>query len=192
MPKRRPLAERLWEKVDKNGPLPAGREVLGHCWLWLGAKANGYGRIGTGEGNRAAQAHRVAYELLVGPIPDGLTIDHMCVNPSCVNPEHMEPVTRGVNTLRGRSWGGENARKTHCPQGHPYDEANTWYDPSGGRACLTCKPGRGKGRFRRTGQCKHGHELTGDNIYIAPRGYWQCRECKRQAIRRFQDRKKAA
>lgn len=73
------------------------------CWVWPGAKnSQGYGRIGAG-GRTWAYTHRVVYEALVGPIPDGLDLDHLCRNPSCCNPAHLEPVTRTENSLRGHA-----------------------------------------------------------------------------------------
>lgn len=82
---------RFWSKVDASGD----------CWLWTGAPHLGYGRFSRGRSG-ATYAHRVAYELLVGPIPDGLTLDHLCWNTLCVNPDHLEPVTRAENTRRAR------------------------------------------------------------------------------------------
>jgi hypothetical protein len=83
------------------------------CWIWVGPRdGNGYGSITIASRNRLA--HRVAYEVFVGPIPDGLTIDHLCRERSCINVRHMEPVTRGENVLRGIGPAAENARKTTC------------------------------------------------------------------------------
>jgi hypothetical protein len=95
----------------------------------------GYGVLSTVDGNR--YAHRLAYELLVGPIPEGLHIDHLCRRPECVNPAHLEPVTNVENIRRGNA-GLFQASKTHCKQGHPYDEKNTLIRRSGGRACREC------------------------------------------------------
>ena len=81
-------------------------------------------------------AHRFAYELLIGPIPDGLQIDHLCRVPLCVNVAHLEPVTNRVNTVRGKA-GLRQRTKTHCPRGHAYDAANTRLY-KGGRYCRAC------------------------------------------------------
>lgn len=135
----RHLPTRFWAKVDKNGPIPVHRPDLGPCWVWTGrAESNGYGRFTKTHGHPVG-AHRMAYELAVGPIPSELTIDHLCRNHICVNPEHLEAVTQQVNTLRGETSAAANTRKTHCPQGHPYDLLNTRYDKRGSRYCLRCK-----------------------------------------------------
>lgn len=127
-----PLADRLWARVDRTGD----------CWLWLGAKdLKGYGRIHIG-GRKMALTHRVAYEVTVGSIPEGLQLDHLCRTPACVRPTHLEPVTPGENTRRGLVplIAGANMRaKTHCPRGHPYDEVNTVLNTYGRRVCRICR-----------------------------------------------------
>lgn len=127
------IEERYWAKVDKSG----------ECWIWTGARLpRGYGRFGVRAGD-CRYAHRLAYEWLVGPIPHGFVIDHLCNRPWCVNPAHLEAVTIQVNTARGYSnpiITSLNTGKTHCPHGHPYNEANTYvWAKTGWRQCLTCK-----------------------------------------------------
>jgi hypothetical protein len=85
-----------------------------------------------------ARAYRITYETLVGPVPNGLELDHLCRVRACVNPGHLEPVTHRVNTLRGETVAARNARATHCPAGHPYDEVNTYADRLGRRSCREC------------------------------------------------------
>lgn len=121
--------ERFWAKVDKGGP--------GGCWLWTAfCDPDGYGKFAVG--SRCVLAHRFAWELLVGPIPEGLTLDHVkargCEHRHCVNPGHLEPVTNRVNVLRGEN---ANARKTHCKRGHPLDEA--YIPKNGSRQCRACQ-----------------------------------------------------
>lgn len=106
------------------------------CWEWTGGLGSaGYGRITFG-GKRDG-AHRVSYELYVGPIPAGLEIDHLCRNRKCVNPDHLEPVTRRVNLLRGETIAAKHAIKTHCMRGHLFDATNT-IRTERGRQCKAC------------------------------------------------------
>lgn len=132
--------ERFWSQVARSDG----------CWLWTGSTASQgrYGRFGAG--GRVLPAHRFAYELLVGPIPDGYDIDHLCRTTLCVRPDHLEAVTHHENVMRGTSKQAQNARKTHCPQGHPYDAVNTYIQPStGGRLCITCNKAGAAERQRR-------------------------------------------
>lgn len=133
-----PAAERFWPKVDKNGPIPATFRHRGSCWQWTaGAISTGYGLFHQAN-RKAVLAHRYSYEQLVGPIPDGLVIDHLCRNRRCVNPAHLEAVTTGVNTRRGLGVSTFNALKTDCPAGHPYSTENTYVSPKGSRICRAC------------------------------------------------------
>lgn len=126
----RPLRERFEDNIDRDAD----------CWIWTGYTRTSvrtpnirYGSI-WGEGKHHF-AHRLAYRFYVGPIPDGLTIDHLCKNTLCVNPAHLEAVTSSVNTLRADTFSGINSRKTHCPQGHPL----VWIEKEQRRACPACR-----------------------------------------------------
>ncbi len=121
------------------------------CWEWTGAiNSQGYGTFSDKEhGKRHVYAHRFSYEYVFGPIPEGLTLDHLCRVRRCINPFHVEPVTIRENNLRGESPIAQRARADHCPRGHPYDTSNTYYRPDGqGKQCLTCRNLRNKARVR--------------------------------------------
>lgn len=106
----------FWEKVSKSEG----------CWLWTGRTVKGYGK------HSGKLAHRVAYEEMVGPIPDGLELDHLCRTPLCVRPDHLEPVTRHVNMRRRFDL------KTHCVNGHEFTSENTYLRDGYYRTCRTC------------------------------------------------------
>lgn len=123
-------------------------EVADGCWMWTGAKHwFGHGSIAIPRTRRTAYAHRLAYEWFVGPIPEGLEIDHVCRVPSCVNPTHLEAVTHRENVQRG------NVRlifgsRTHCVNGHPFSGENVRPRGEGqGRVCVTCARERSR-RYR--------------------------------------------
>ena len=127
------VAVQFWAKVDRQGP--------GDCWPWLASRnEGGYGQFRGALGG--GMAHRFAYEAIVGPIPEGLTLDHLCRNRACVNPAHLEPVTSRVNTLRGDGLAARRARQTHCKRGHEFTPENgyVYTDPKGRerRICRAC------------------------------------------------------
>lgn len=121
--------DQFWARVDKSGP--------GGCWLWIGSHhPKGYGKVRAF--GQSKLVHRFAYEVLVGPIPAGMTLDHLCRIRHCVNPAHLEPVTNRENILRGEAPPAVNATKTHCGNGHPFNAANTYITPHGYRHCRAC------------------------------------------------------
>lgn len=130
------LEERFWAKVDRGDP--------DGCWLWTAAiNPKGYAMFAVTKGVFGATGkqpiggHRVAYQLMVGPIPEGLQLDHLCRVRHCVNPAHLQPVTRKENILRGTSPTAQHAAKTHCPKGHPYAGDNLQFS-HGSRVCRIC------------------------------------------------------
>lgn len=123
--KTNPEAARFWAKVSLRGD--------DECWEWQASRqTRGHGlfRVGSRKdgSTRLVKAHRYAYEALVGPIPDGLALDHLCSNPPCVNPSHLDPCTRGENVRR------EAVRRSTCRRGHPWQPV----DVGGNRTCATC------------------------------------------------------
>lgn len=131
----RTIEQRFWEKVQKQDS----------CWLWTGLQyQTGYGHFDMPVDGKwkARRAHIVAYELTVGPVPEGLDLDHLCRVRLCVNPEHLEPVTRRVNLLRGGTIPAMRAAQTHCVNGHEFTQENTAYW-SNCRNCRTCNYLRG-------------------------------------------------
>jgi HNH endonuclease len=121
-----PPEDRFWPKVEKTID----------CWTWIGGKSSaGYGMFW--DGTRRVFAHRYAYELLIGPIPNGLQMDHLCRVRACVNPAHLEPVTQRVNILRGEGFHKFQLAKTCCPKGHTYTPENT-YVWKNTRRCREC------------------------------------------------------
>jgi hypothetical protein len=150
----------LWKRIDRRGP--------DECWPWIGRclTRDGYATFHL-IGRKNTTAHRVVYELLVGPIPEGLDIDHLCRNRQCMNPAHMEPVTRRVNTLRGETMPAKHAAVTHCPYGHEYTPENTrWYD--GHRWCRACGKRRSVEAAERKKAARHARAESRPHIW-----YWR-------------------
>lgn len=134
--RRRSESERFWEKVIRTD----------YCWLWTAGKSHGYGSfrltLETAGGTKGIQAHRFAYKQLVGPIPDGMTLDHReCRNKLCVRPAHVVLCTNAQNVLQPDSGPGINRAKTHCKFGHEFTQENTYLVPLG-RQCQTCRKRR--------------------------------------------------
>jgi hypothetical protein len=129
----------LIQRWAKKVTLPVSAVEQG-CWEWSGSKWFGYGRINAGgKIGRPLLSHRVAYEAFIGPVPAGMCVLHRCDNRACCNPDHLFLGTIGDNNRdMFQKKRDHNSQKTHCPQGHPYDEQNTYWHPASGRQCRTC------------------------------------------------------
>ncbi len=194
------LPERFLAKICLvEGPLP------NPCWEWTASRdGDGYGRVGVEGKSRKASTY--AYEVLRGPVPDGLEPDHLCRNRACVNPFHLELVTHKVNVARGNA-GLAQSLRTHCSKGHPYDANNTIYYASGKRGCHICRLRRSRERrareqlareIQRGGvlpvnsrsktHCLRGHQYTAENTYWDRNGRRHCRTCCRLQARERRSR----
>jgi hypothetical protein len=124
--------------VPHNGIFPKERLLrntrkVGDCWLWQGTTtSDGYGKVGINR--RSWLAHRASYTMFKGPIPDGMTIDHLCQNILCVNPDHLEAVTDTENKRRS-----PKVQKTHCRRGHERTPENILITTKGWKQCRICK-----------------------------------------------------
>lgn len=132
------LIPAFWQRTT----IPACTNAAESCWLWSGSRTNnGYGVLSwrdPGRKGRSMAAHRFAYRLLVGEIPQGLELDHLCRVRDCVNPAHLEPVTRDENMRRAgaRPWWSKISR---CKRGHEMTPENTYVRPDNGhRQCVAC------------------------------------------------------
>jgi len=140
------LEERFWSKVNRSGGPTS-------CWPWQGfVRPDGYGAFYHHDivhpGHYRA-AHRMAYELIYGSIPEGKQLDHLCRRRDCVNPLRLEPVTQAENIRRGlghlslakavEAAAKKKREATHCKRGHAFDESNTYWNPDGRRGCKVCK-----------------------------------------------------
>jgi HNH endonuclease len=132
--------DKLFSRVNFNGPIPSARPDLGPCWIWLGPKdKDGYGRVKFD--GKTQRVHRVMHTLIKGDIPEGREPDHLCRIRVCCNPDHTEIVSTRENILRSDGPAARNARKTRCKNGHPLVEENLVLSclSSGRRRCLTCR-----------------------------------------------------
>ena len=120
------LLKKFWSRI----------KVVNNCWEWQGGiKMDGYGSFYWNK--KQYPSHRIAYQILRGNVPEGLELGHLCRNRKCCNPEHLEPVTHHQNLMRGNTIIAINSRKTHCPQGHPYNGDNLIIK-HGSRVCRIC------------------------------------------------------
>jgi len=155
----------LLERIQRN-LVP---EPNSGCWIWTACvNRDGYGKISVSGRDRVA--HRVAYELLVGPIPDGMQLDHLCRTLACVNPEHLEPVTPGENQRRGYAARGP---VSHCKNGHEFTPDNTYSRQRNEglvRECRQCHSERERDRRRRRKEQADADTLTLLGIPVQRRG----------------------
>lgn len=153
MPKCLPCFGILTGSICRNMPKNDGKTLLQRfharysknpvtkCWNWTAGKnSHGYGYIWTGPDRKrdTRPAYRVGYELLKGPIKEGMELHHKCENKGCVNPDHLEPLTPKSHRRTQKSVVGENARKTHCMRGHEFNDENTYRNKRGARVCRAC------------------------------------------------------
>ncbi|MEV5007289.1 HNH endonuclease [Streptomyces sp. NPDC055692] len=179
------------------------------CIIWTGsADRGGYGK--TRFNGKHTTAHQAAYEAMVGPVPEGMELDHTChtrdrscnggrtcQHRKCFNPHHLEPVTPKENTLRSENTGpGQNYRREVCANGHPFTEANTHIRPNGNRTCRECARLSVERRVQSPPQppkaetCRRGHRFTPENTYQNG-AVNTCRECRRASQADYRARKRA-
>lgn len=130
-----------------DGPIPLNHPELGRCWVWTKAtNKKGYGTFAVGD-HRSVGAHRWIWIRTNGQIAKGLVIDHLCRNPPCVRVSHMEPVTNGENSIRGKTFAADNLIKTHCKWGHELSADNLYpvKNHPTRRHCKTCARNRSRG-----------------------------------------------
>ena len=131
------LPARFWSKV-RLGPVPPHRPDLGPCWEWTASRdGKGYSKFWFED--RLWPGHLLLYVTIIGPVPPGLELDHLCRNRACLRLTHLDPVTPRENRLRGTSPAARAAAVLICPQGHPYDEANTYIEIVGRREKRHCR-----------------------------------------------------
>lgn len=179
------IPERITSKINFGGD--------NGCWLWLGWRHRQTGYPYSSLDGRDQLAYRVVYQLAVGPIPDGLELDHLCNVPLCVNPDHLEPVTHAENMRRIRD------RQMSCRKaGHDWtNRHNVRQRPDGSRYCAECDRQQLRARYVPTGRpqngtqthCKHGHPFDEENSYVytnpsSGRTQRRCRACIRAQNRK--------
>jgi hypothetical protein len=175
------------------------------CWIWqLKLHSQGYARMSVN--GRGTYVHRLSYQIWIGPIAEGLQIDHLCRVRSCCNPWHLEAVTPRTNSLRGESVAARAAKVKQCPHGHPYEGSNLIIKKDGSRGCRECHRDGGRRyseKLRAQGiptnhptilahvppaervaaygtpntHCRKGHPYAGENLIINTQGYRVCRTC---------------
>jgi len=192
------LEERFWSKV----------KVQDGCWAWTGAKTQGYGALNLGpRGAGSIRAHRLSYILHKGEIPAGMLVLHQCDNPECTNPDHLM-IGDYAENMRHVSERKRNphSQKTHCVHGHEFTPENTKLrGPNGRRGCRQCKNENqkklhrekrgddfGKPHWVPKTHCPSGHEFTPENTYLNPKGYRECKLCRKARVQEWTERQKSS
>lgn len=153
------LVQRFMDQVEKLSDDPDS------CWMWTGTRTpDDYGMFYFNR--KQTTAHRFAYLVFVGPLPEGYVPDHLCRNHWCVNPRHLEPVTSRENTLRGNSVMAQKARWTHCQNGHEFTNENTGRDSRGNRYCKLCRRDRTRVHMNKS-QKREASEPSIGQVWIA-------------------------
>lgn len=177
-------------------------DELSACWTWTRSlNSGGYGHYrvpGRGQGEPPLRAHRLAYILFNGQIPDGLQLHHICENRACCNPDHLKPVTpkEHIVDLTTRSVAYRSKRVTHCPKGHPYNEENTRHK-NGKRVCIECDREHSRRYYDqfRVGpkppktHCPKGHRYDA-SYQKNGKTYPRCSTCANESSRRWQEKNK--
>jgi hypothetical protein len=164
------------------------------CWIYQGFRTKlQYGDMSYRGTNW--RAHRLAYTLWKGKIPEGLDILHKCDVPPCCNPNHLIAGTPKENAEDSRAKNRHyTSSKTHCVHGHEFAVHAYVRASDGRRICRLCERERHRRRYLGTplrptnagkSHCIRGHELAGDNLYIKPNGERQCRTCRREVVKRI-------
>lgn len=132
---------RFWSKV----------EITDGCWLWKSASAKGYGAFTAWRNGKwcMVRPHIYAYELLVGPVPEGRELHHeVCHNKICCNPSHLLPLTKSEHSFKSDSLAGKRIAQTHCKRGHPFDAVNSYIRPNGTKFCRQCVIDNQRARYQ--------------------------------------------
>lgn len=140
------------------------------CWLVPTRRKDGYSTAYDVFEKRQRPTHCIVYERLVGRVPNGLELDHLCRVRNCVNPSHLEPITHRENVLRGKTIAAARAAQTHCVNGHPLSGENLFRQHSGGRRCRTCNANskrRWEKRFRESNPPKEIRDASGRRLGIS-------------------------
>ena len=192
------LEERFWSKV----------KVQDGCWAWTGGKTQGYGSLSLGPRSAGRiRAHRLSYILHKGEIPAGMLVLHQCDNPECTNPDHLM-IGDYAENMRHVSERKRNpqSQKTHCVHGHEFTPENTKLrGPNGTRECRQCKNENQKKRHRKARgedfgkphwipktRCPSGHEFTPETTYLNPKGYKECKLCRKARVQEWTERQKSS